>query len=301
MTDCAYYMELISAELDGELTEAERARLTAHLEQCPACRRYRQALASASGALADSLEPPPATLARSVMARVRTLPVPGSAPEPEAAPAAREGSKRRLARGPARLAALAAALALVVWAGYKALPRAGSAAPAGADNARTMESSAEEPETPMEAPAAYMSAAEGGESAPAADEEASVTGASAEAAASEETAGEAQSPAEEPTEPELGQPQWESAQLLASDGSQSQAAGEKELAFLTESVLTETSPAARPDREGDWTLTLRAAGGEEETYILWQEGERLYWAPAAGGEAWLAGASPEELAGAFQP
>lgn len=293
MTDCAYYMELISAELDGELTEAERARLTAHLAQCPACRRYRQALASVSGALEDSLEPPPATLARSVMARVRTLPVPGSAPEPEAAPAAREGRNRRLARGPVRLAALAAALALVVWAGYKALPRAGSA--------RTMESSAEEPETPMEAPAAYMSAAEGEDSAAAADQEAGVAGASAEAAASEETAGEAQSPAEEPTEPELGQPQWESAQLLASDGSQSQAAGEKELAFLTESVLTETSPAARPGREGDWTLTLRAAGGEEETYILWQEGERLYWAPAAGGETWLAGASPEELAGVFQP
>lgn len=300
MTDCAYYMELISAELDGELTEAERARLTAHLEQCPDCRRYRQALASVSGALADSLEPPPATLARSVMARVKALPVPGSAPEPEAAPAAREGSKRRLARGPVRLAALAAALALVVWAGYKALPRAGSAAPAGADNARTMESSAEEPETPMEAPAAYMSATGAEDSAAAADQEAGVTGASAETAASEETAGEAQGPAES-AEPELDRAQWESAQLLASDGSQSQAAGEEALAFLTESVLTETSPAARPDREGDWTLTLRAVGGEEETYILWQEGERLYWAPAAGGEAWLAGASPEELAGAFQP
>lgn len=88
---------------------------------------------------------------------------------------------------------------------------------------------------------------------------------------------------------------------LASDGQPVPGCREKELAFLTESVLTETSPAARPGREGDWTLTLRAAGGEEETYILWQEGERLYWAPAAGGEAWLAGASPEELAGVFQP
>lgn len=120
MTDCAYYMELISAELDGELTEAERARLTAHLEQCPACRRYRQALASVSGALADSLEPPPATLARSVMARVRTLPC--GVPRAGGRPGGPGGEQAPPGPGPARLAALAAALALVVWAGYKALP-----------------------------------------------------------------------------------------------------------------------------------------------------------------------------------
>lgn len=210
--------------------------------------------------------------------------MPGSAPEPEAAPAAREG-ETAVWPGARALAALAAALALVVWAGYKALPRAAAPPPRGGQRPDDGVLGGGAGDA-MEAPAAYMSAAEGGESAPAADEEASVTGASAEAAASEETAGEAQSPAEEPTEPELGQPQWESAQLLGlRTGSQSQAAGEKELAFLTESVLTETSPAARPGREGDWTLTLRAAGGEEETYILWQEGERLYWAPAAGGEA----------------
>lgn len=295
MTDCAYYMELISAELDGELTEAERARLTAHLEQCPACRRYRQALASVSGALADSLEPPPATLARSVMARVKTLPVPGSAPEPEAAPAAREGRNRRLARG--RCAWPLWQRPWPWWSGRGTRPCPVRAAPpprgrttpddgvlgGGAGDA-------------MEAPAAYMSAAEGGESAPAADEEASVTGASAEAAASEETAGEAQSPAEEPTEPELGQPQWESAQLLGLrrqpvPGCRGEGAGLPHRKRIDGDV-----PRGRPGREGDWTLTLRAAGGEEETYILWQEGERLYWAPAAGGEAWLAGASPEELA-----
>ena len=35
MMDCEHAAELISAQLDGELTPAETAMLEAHLEQCP--------------------------------------------------------------------------------------------------------------------------------------------------------------------------------------------------------------------------------------------------------------------------
>lgn len=131
MTDCAYYMELISAELDGELTEAERARLTAHLEQCPACRRYRQALASVSGALADSLEPPPATLGPERDGPGKDpAPCRGAPPSrrPPRLPGKGETAVWPGARAPGRSGS---GPGPVVWAGYKALAPCGSAAPGG--------------------------------------------------------------------------------------------------------------------------------------------------------------------------
>lgn len=43
--NCENVFELISASLDGELTEAEEAQLREHLAQCPACRALQEELA----------------------------------------------------------------------------------------------------------------------------------------------------------------------------------------------------------------------------------------------------------------
>ena len=43
--DCTDYLELLSAQLDGELTDREEQALSAHLETCPACRELARQLA----------------------------------------------------------------------------------------------------------------------------------------------------------------------------------------------------------------------------------------------------------------
>ena len=43
--NCEKALELISAELDGELTQQERAELQAHLDACPDCRETYAAAA----------------------------------------------------------------------------------------------------------------------------------------------------------------------------------------------------------------------------------------------------------------
>ena len=58
MENCGYFEELISAELDGELSEAEKEALRAHLETCDACRAYREALRAVAGTEADLPAPP---------------------------------------------------------------------------------------------------------------------------------------------------------------------------------------------------------------------------------------------------
>ena len=49
---CDHYRELLSAELDGELTKAESADLAEHLNGCAGCRAYRDDLQAADPALA---------------------------------------------------------------------------------------------------------------------------------------------------------------------------------------------------------------------------------------------------------
>ncbi|HET6496338.1 MAG TPA: zf-HC2 domain-containing protein [Thermoleophilia bacterium] len=43
----------LSAELDGELSDARRERLARHLERCPACAEYKRALARQEQAVAS--------------------------------------------------------------------------------------------------------------------------------------------------------------------------------------------------------------------------------------------------------
>lgn len=49
MNDCEKYSELISALIDGELNDEERAALEAHLAECPDCRRVSEAFSAISG------------------------------------------------------------------------------------------------------------------------------------------------------------------------------------------------------------------------------------------------------------
>ena len=51
--DCEAALILISAALDGELTEAERQELEAHLAQCPECRALSEDMGVLSVALSD--------------------------------------------------------------------------------------------------------------------------------------------------------------------------------------------------------------------------------------------------------
>lgn len=66
MRSCEEYREMISAMLDGELPEAERAALEAHIASCAACAETYDAFA----ALTLPEEEVPATLHADIMARV---------------------------------------------------------------------------------------------------------------------------------------------------------------------------------------------------------------------------------------
>ena len=109
------YREQLSALLDGELNETDRAAVTAHLAQCADCQAYLAeltALRDAMGAWED--EDVPDGFAEGVMERVRR----------EARP---KRGQRRAWRGLAALAACAAVALLAIHS----VPRMGGAATGG--------------------------------------------------------------------------------------------------------------------------------------------------------------------------
>lgn len=70
--NCDYYLELLSARLDGALTESEERELEAHLEACPACRAAGAQLTALQSAFAELEEAPaPEGFTQDVMDRVR--------------------------------------------------------------------------------------------------------------------------------------------------------------------------------------------------------------------------------------
>lgn len=97
--NCETYLDLISARLDGELTAQEEADLTAHLQQCPACRAAAEEIKGLHSVLNDLGEvDPPAELSARVMERIQEE---------------RAHTRRRFVR---QLAGLAACLVLCVGA-----------------------------------------------------------------------------------------------------------------------------------------------------------------------------------------
>jgi len=80
--DCRKFRNMVSRELDGELEEAVREGLDAHLASCAGCRRFREiSLAGLSIHRAARDADPPASLLPSILAAVevesRRSPMPG--------------------------------------------------------------------------------------------------------------------------------------------------------------------------------------------------------------------------------
>ena len=105
MSDCERYTEMISRLADSELSEPEKTELLAHLETCPDCRRVYDAFEFISSSIDEGIEPPK-SLCAEVMNAVRTTSI-----------QAQSAKKRTRTWG--RLTALAACLAIVVFAASK--------------------------------------------------------------------------------------------------------------------------------------------------------------------------------------
>ena len=100
---CDKALELMSAELDGELTKEETAALQAHLDECPDCRASYAQLRDMDAFLKEAAYEPPAALHTNVMRTVRQ----------------EKAASRRRFWAPAGL--IAAGAALVLTAGSRGL------------------------------------------------------------------------------------------------------------------------------------------------------------------------------------
>ncbi|MEG1633560.1 MAG: zf-HC2 domain-containing protein [Oscillospiraceae bacterium] len=106
MTKCNDYREMMSQMLDDELTEPQKAELLSHISACPDCARVYSAFAFLSSSIDEGAEPPE-TLCADVMSAIRAgniVPI--------------SAAKKR-SRAPAKFLALAACMALVVFAASK--------------------------------------------------------------------------------------------------------------------------------------------------------------------------------------
>lgn len=79
--DCEQALILISAALDGELTENERAAMEEHLKECPECRALSEDFGVVSVALSAMNAEPPADLISRVNAVLDAEQVPAAAPK----------------------------------------------------------------------------------------------------------------------------------------------------------------------------------------------------------------------------
>lgn len=77
MTDCEKIQEMISAMLDGELSEKEKRAIEEHIADCPECAAMYADFAALSTELTESFAEVPATLHDRIMKGVRTSPKPG--------------------------------------------------------------------------------------------------------------------------------------------------------------------------------------------------------------------------------
>lgn len=70
--DCSNYIDLISARLDGQLTAQEEVALTAHLQECPACRAIANDLQTLRSSFTQTgeVDAPPA-LSQGVMQKIK--------------------------------------------------------------------------------------------------------------------------------------------------------------------------------------------------------------------------------------
>ena len=64
---CEDALVLLSGHLDGENSEEEEARLSAHLRQCPACRELLAAFQAADQGILSLAEEPPQALRQEIL------------------------------------------------------------------------------------------------------------------------------------------------------------------------------------------------------------------------------------------
>ena len=142
--NCEQIYELLSARLDGVLSAEDEARLQAHLDACPDCRRLYEAMASIEEKTAELAVPAPEGLKRGVMYRIR-----------------QESGKQKKKRGywgaGTGFGLIAAVLVLLVGTGVIRLPRPQTAAKASAGGATVSQPSpsAEKPAQPAEETIAF--------------------------------------------------------------------------------------------------------------------------------------------------
>lgn len=142
--NCEQIYELLSARLDGALSAEDEARVQAHLDACPDCRRLYEAMASIEKKTAELAVPAPEGLKRGVMYRIR-----------------QESGKQKKKRGywgaGTGFGLIAAVLVLLVGTGVIRLPRPQTAAKASAGGATVSHSSpsAEKPAQPAEETLAF--------------------------------------------------------------------------------------------------------------------------------------------------
>ena len=142
--NCEQIYELLSARLDGALSAEDEARVQAHLDACPDCRRLYEAMASIEEKTAELAVPAPEGLKRGVMYRIR-----------------QESGKQKKKRGywgaGTGFGLIAAVLVLLVGTGVIRLPRPQTAAKASAGGATVSHSSpsAEKPAQPAEETLAF--------------------------------------------------------------------------------------------------------------------------------------------------
>lgn len=120
--NCEQIYELLSARLDGALSAEDEARVQAHLDACPDCRRLYEAMASIEEKTAELAVPAPEGLKRGVMYRIR-----------------QESGKQKKKRGywgaGTGFGLIAAVLVLLVGTGVIRLPRPQTAAKASTGGA----------------------------------------------------------------------------------------------------------------------------------------------------------------------
>ena len=260
MHNCEYYEELICASLDGELTAEEERELREHLETCENCRGFLASMEAVSGAAARGLPEPPADLADRVMAAVRAENV---------------KTKKKIVPFPrwTRAAALAAAAALVIWAGFSlGTRRMGSAAPMAAPSVAYEAAEAETEEAALfsAGAAADAKSAGNGADAPAAPA-AQASGAEAPAAMYDAAAEEAC--AEE--DMLRGADLYEAALTLWRTGREEPLLKGADGAVLAEALKNAAALADLPEGEADYILVVTYPSGEEAELPLWEGGGRL--------------------------
>ena len=242
MADHGYFEELITAELDGELTPEQRAELDEHLAGCEQCRTFRDALSAVEGTAARHLPEPPAEFTANVMAAVRAQ--------------AKQKKKGKLLPFPGRSLAAAAAAALVLWAGVRAVnvfrPK-GSAAPMAAV-ASGAEAAYEAAPAPMEPELAEEDSLDLTE-APAADNGVMNNRVFAADAA-------------------VGKALPED-ELLCQISDRDGPICTLPVSELPEGLLVPDEPCADPDREPDYIILVYVPEGDPEEYWLWAQDDVL--------------------------